>query len=101
MPQQIDSETANRHGLDPDAEIFRPGGCDLCRDTGYKGRLAVFEIIRINTRLAEMIQANETVGAMKKAAIEDGMSLLQQSAMTKVASGETGLDEALSLCVNH
>jgi type IV pilus assembly protein PilB len=100
-PQQLDDETAKRYGLDPQAEIFRPAGCNNCRDTGYKGRLAVFEIIRINTRLGEMIQANETVGAMKRAAVEDGMSLLPQSAMTKVVSGETGLEEALSICVNH
>ena len=63
--------------------------------------MAVFEIIRVNARLGEMIQSGETVGAMKRAAVEDGMSLLQQSAMKKVCAGETGLEEALSLSVNH
>lgn len=100
-PTEIDAASAARFGIDPNTPIFRPAGCSVCRDTGYKGRIAVFEIIRINAQLGEMIQSRETVSAMKKAAVEDGMSLLEQSAISKVISGDTGLDEAISLCVNH
>jgi type IV pilus assembly protein PilB len=101
QPTEIDPASAKRFGLDPQTPIFQPGGCSLCRDTGYKGRIAVFEIIRINGQLSEMIQARETVGKLKRVAIEDGMSLLEQSAMAKVISGDTGMDEAISLCVGH
>jgi type IV pilus assembly protein PilB len=98
---QVDPESAKRYGIDPRAVVFRPSGCSRCRETGYKGRLAVFEIIRINSRLSEMIQAGETVEAIKRAAVADGMSLLQQSAISKVVAGDTSLEEALSICVNH
>ncbi len=101
VPAQIDAESAARYKIDPDAVVFGPAGCSRCRDTGYRGRLAVFEIIRVNSRLSEMIQTGETVEAMKRAAVADGMSLLQQSAISKVVLGDTSLEEALSICVNH
>ena len=101
IAEQVDPESAKRYEINPKAVIFRPGGCSRCRETGYKGRLAVFEIIRINSQLSEMIQTGETVAAMKRAAAADGMKSLQQSAVTKVVSGDTSLEEALSICVNH
>jgi type IV pilus assembly protein PilB len=98
---RVDPDSAKRYGIDPRAVVFRPRGCSRCRETGYSGRFAVFEIIRINGRLSEMIQAGETVEAMKRAAVADGMSLLQQSAISKVVAGDTSLEEALSIRVNH
>lgn len=100
-PEQIDPESAQHYDIDPRAIVFRPSGCSRCRETGYRGRLAVFEIIRVNNRLSEMIQTGETVESMKRAAVADGMSLLQQSAVSKVVAGDTSLEEALSICVNH
>jgi type IV pilus assembly protein PilB len=100
VPTQLDPETAARYGIDPKAVVFKPGGCSRCRETGYRGRLAVFEIIRINTEIAEMIQAGDSVDKMQKAAVADGMKLLKHSALEKVVSGDTGLDEALSVCVH-
>ena len=82
-PYQLDAAIAKQHGLDPKVPVFRGKGCPRCRDTGYRGRLAVFEIIRINSQLSEMIQSGETVDALKRAAIEDGMTLLAQSAAAK------------------
>ena len=100
VPTQLDPASAERYGIDPKTVVFKPAGCSRCRETGYRGRLAVFEIIRINTEIAEMIQAGETVEKMQKAAVADGMKLLKHSALEKVVSGETGLDEALSVCVH-
>ena len=51
IAEQVDPESAKRYEINPRAVIFRPGGCSRCRETGYKGRLAVFEIIRINSQL--------------------------------------------------
>ena len=100
-PYQLDAAIAKRHGLDPSVPVFRAKGCARCRETGYRGRLAVFEIIRINSQLREMIQSGETVDALKRAAMADGMTLLAQSAAAKVKTGETSLEEALSLCTEH
>lgn len=101
IPCQLDAESSKRFGIPREIPVFRAGGCERCRDVGYKGRLAVFEVIRINQRLKDMIQAGESVGAMKRAAAEDGMKLLAQSAAAKVADGLTSLEEAVSLCNEH
>ena len=100
-PYQMDAAMAKRYAIDARAPVFRATGCSRCRETGYRGRLAVFEIIRINAQLREMIQAGDTIEAMKRAASAEGMTLLSQSAAAKVESGETSLEEALSLCAEH
>ena len=100
-PYQLDRETAERFEVDPNSVVFRPKGCGRCRESGYRGRLAVFEIIRINQRLRDMIQAEATLGEMKKCIVDDGMSLLGQSALKKVLAGDTSMEEAISLCGSH
>ncbi len=100
-PCQVSADSAKRYNLDPGTIIHEAVGCARCRETGYRGRLAVFEMIRINQNLRDMIQAGETVGNMQRAAVDDGMSLLGESALKKVVAGETSFDEALSLAVQH
>ncbi|QDT13324.1 GspE/PulE family protein [Planctomycetes bacterium K23_9] len=100
-PCQLDAETAARYDVPADTVVFKANGCARCRDTGYKGRVAVFEMIRINREIREMIQRGATVGEMQQAAVDDGMKLLAQSAVVKVVAGETSLEEALSLCESH
>ena len=46
-PYACDPETAARYGLEPGAPLYRPKGCDACRGTGYRGRVGIFEVIRI------------------------------------------------------
>lgn len=100
QPYQLDEITAERYGLDPSATLYRPGGCPTCRDSGYKGRLAVFEVVRITPRLSQLIQQRGTVDQLRVAARESGMSLLAHSAMQKVLQGVTSLEEALGVIVS-
>lgn len=101
QPYEVDTEIAERYAIQPGSILYKPGGCNKCRDTGYKGRTAVFEIIRINRELKEMIQAGDTLTAMQNAATADGMKLLRHSAITRVVGGVTSLEEAISLCNEH
>lgn len=101
VPYQIDLEASQRYGISRDEPVFRPGSCSRCRETGYKGRLAVFEVIRINQTLKDLIQRGASIGEMQQAAIADGMQLLSDSAADKVAEGLTSLEEAISLCSSH
>ncbi|MEL6105931.1 MAG: GspE/PulE family protein [Planctomycetota bacterium] len=101
MPYQLDEEGSRRFGIPREIPVFRAGGCSRCRETGYKGRLAVFEVIRINAELKDMILNGESVIEMQKRAVADGMKLLAQSAAAKVADGVTSVEEAISLCNSH
>jgi type IV pilus assembly protein PilB len=96
----LDAATMRRFDVPDGAQLHRPGGCKDCRDRGYRGRVGVFEVIRINRRLADMIQAREPLPQLRNTAIESGMKLLGQSAMDKACQGLTSLEEAVSIVVS-
>lgn len=92
-----DSETARRHSLQAGQPLYRPRGCSACRGTGYKGRVGAFEVIRITRELANLIQNAAPLPEMRELATAQGMKLLCENAMEKVVSGQTSLEEALSV----
>ncbi len=70
-------------------------GCGHCRGTGYKGRVAVAEVLILNDELREMVAAKAPVSEMKQRAAESGWVDLRVSALDLVASGKTTLSEVL------
>jgi type IV pilus assembly protein PilB len=100
-PYELDEETAQRVKIAPGQTIYRPVGCKDCRDLGYRGRVGVFEVIRINRELAEQIQTRAPLEQMRKSAVANGMKLLSHSAIEKVCQGLTSLEEALSITVSE
>ena len=89
--------TAQRFGLEDGETLYRPGACKECRETGYRGRVGIFEVIRITSDLAKLIQTRATVPELRKVATGLGMKLLRDSALEKVRQGTTSLEEALSV----
>ena len=96
-PYECDAETARRHGLDPARPLFKPKGCPACRGTGYRGRIGIFEVIRITPKLATLIQNRAPVPALRQSARDQGMKLLSESAIDKVREGLSSLEESLSV----
>jgi type IV pilus assembly protein PilB len=94
---EVDEEVAAEHGLTPGETIYRPKGCIQCRRLGYRGRVGVFEVIRITPRLTQLIQKRTPLDQLRKAAREEGMKMLYDSAIDKVRQGLTSLEEALSV----
>jgi type IV pilus assembly protein PilB len=78
-----------------DVRFMRGIGCDRCSNTGYRGRIAVFEIMEITPRLREMIIKGATAQQLKEEAIKEGMLTLYESALQKVYNGVTTLEEVL------
>ncbi|MBM4108618.1 MAG: type II/IV secretion system protein [Phycisphaerae bacterium] len=80
----------------PDERHVRGKGCRACRTTGYRGRLGVFELFRLNDRTREMIMHHANARQIAHAAIEDGeLSLLKHDGLAKVRAGVTTLAEVL------
>jgi type IV pilus assembly protein PilB len=100
-PQECAPEIADRYGLQPGETLYRPGGCKECRETGYRGRVGVFEVIRITERIADLIQARTPLPQLRRAATEQGMKLLAHSALEKACQGITSLEEALSVTISE
>lgn len=77
-------------------KVFQGRGCEVCNNTGYKGRLAIYEVLQVTPKVRELILRNASTDDIKKQAIRDGMKTLRMSALTKVAQGLTTLEEAVS-----
>ena len=80
-----------------DLEAYEPVGCTRCAAMGYRGRVGVFEVIRITPRLTGLIQKRTPLDQLRKAAREEGMKMLFDSALDKVRQGLTSLEAALSV----
>ncbi len=76
-----------------EAKFMKGRGCNSCQKTGYKGRIAVFEMMLLDSRIRELIFANATTAEIRKYAISRGMKTLYQDAIRKVLSGYSTFDE--------
>lgn len=77
------------------AKIFKPNGCSRCNNTGYKGRVGLFEAMKINQEVKELILAKAGSKAIKRAAINNGMLSLRMSGIEKIKNGVTSIEEVL------
>ncbi len=80
---------------DQPLELARGRGCPYCRNTGYRGRLAVFEMLTMNTEIEELILSHAPSSRIKRAAVEHGMKDLRQDCIAKVLAGKTTVEELL------
>ncbi|MFT6068831.1 MAG: type IV pilus assembly protein PilB [Bacteriovoracaceae bacterium] len=76
-------------------KVYKGTGCEYCNNTGYKGRVAIYEVMGMSTMLKEVILREGSADDIKRQAIKDGMKTLRMCALTKVAQGLTTLDEAV------
>ena len=72
-----------------------PVGCDRCRGTGYRGRIGIFEIFRLNDEMHELVLKRESTRTLADCARKHGMRTLGQSGWEKVKAGYTSFDEVL------
>ncbi|MCP4147773.1 MAG: type IV-A pilus assembly ATPase PilB [bacterium] len=77
------------------ANIFEPNGCEKCNNTGYKGRLGLFEVMEIDEELREQIMLGASTAELRQKAKERGMLTLRMSGIAKIKSGQTSMDEVL------
>ena len=78
-----------------DLNILKPKGCEACNNTGYKGRIALYEVMPINDDIREMILNRVQSRDVKKKAIEQGMITLRRSGLIKIKNGITSVEEVL------
>ena len=76
-------------------QAHRAVGCLECRDTGYRGRAGVYEIMLLNDNIKPLITADTDLVALRRAAFKDGMRSLRLSGAQKIAAGMTTLEEVL------
>ncbi|MEY2546641.1 MAG: type pilus assembly protein PilB [Verrucomicrobiota bacterium] len=82
-----------------DAQVMRGAGCDLCRGTGYKGRMGIFEIFIIDDEVRHMINKRSSTLNLRQRARELGMRTLREDGVRKVLAGLTTADEVISITI--
>jgi type IV pilus assembly protein PilB len=80
-------------------ELFRPVGCSVCAKTGYKGRLALHEVMQVSEAVERLAVERASATAIGEVARSEGMLTLREDGMAKVAQGITSVDEILRVVV--
>lgn len=93
-PYQPDRELLNKLGLPPaDYTFYRETGCEDCGFTGYKGRVAVFEILEVTGEIKELIAQKRSESEIINAALSNGMQTLSVAGVEKVVAGVSSVTE--------
>lgn len=78
-------------------KIYDPKGCKECMNTGYRGRLGVYEFMPMTAKLRAMVLARASLDDLKTEAVHEGMVTLRNAALRQVLAGVTSLDEAMRI----
>jgi type IV pilus assembly protein PilB len=76
-------------------KTYKGDGCSTCNNTGYKGRIGLYEVMEVNDDIRELILIGASSLELRKKAIEDGMITLRESGLHKVRAGLTTLEEVV------
>jgi type IV pilus assembly protein PilB len=79
--------------------LHRPGGCSACSKTGYKGRLALHEVMTVNEQVERLTVERAAADSIGRAAAAGGMTSLRDDGFAKVLAGHTSLEEILRVVV--
>ncbi|HEY0515074.1 MAG TPA: type IV-A pilus assembly ATPase PilB, partial [Thermoanaerobaculia bacterium] len=76
-------------------KLFRGRGCDRCSNTGYKGRVGLYEVLEVDDELKEMILSGGSAFELRQKAMQNGMMSLRLSGLQKIRDGMTTIDEVV------
>jgi type IV pilus assembly protein PilB len=96
-PVAITEEMLVEQGIHGEGEIsaYGPVGCVRCGNTGYRGRLGVFEVMTMSQKIRELTVARASADAISEVAVAEGMRRLHEDGLDKVKAGQTSLAEVL------
>ncbi len=78
-----------------DLTVYRGNGCSKCNNTGYKGRVGLYEVMECGDNLRQLVLEGASAIEIKRTAVEEGMITLRQSGLTKIKEGMTTIDEVV------
>ncbi len=81
--------------LPPGTKFYKGKGCEHCRNTGYRGRIGIFEVMKLNDRIRELVVTRPPTSAIRALAREYGMKTLWEDGMRKVLNGVTTIEEVM------
>jgi type IV pilus assembly protein PilB len=109
LVRRLCKECNSRHNLTPEAlvdigftkeeaekvKVYKPVGCNACHNTGYKGRIGLYEVMEVTDEIRDLILSRAQSKEIKKKAMENGMTTLRRSGLKKIMEGITSVEEVL------
>jgi type IV pilus assembly protein PilB len=103
--ENIPEETLMQLGITREditgGKCYRGKGCDACSNTGYKGRVAIYEVMPMTKSVKELLLKGATTAELRSEAAQAGMDTLRVSGLKKVAQGVSTLEEVLRVTVGE
>ncbi len=102
IPEEIPYDVLIRAGYPEEeahqmTQLWAPKGCPKCNNRGYKGRVALYEVMKMTANLREMVLQGASTDELRNKAEEDGMLTLRRSGLIKARDGMTSLEEVLKV----
>jgi general secretion pathway protein E len=97
MPGDIWKALAEDWPVERPKKIYRPVGCPECRQTGYRGRSGLYELLTVSAQFSQLIQPQTDMAALRKQAMADGLKPLRIAGALKIAEGVTTAEEVLKV----
>jgi type IV pilus assembly protein PilB len=82
-------------------KFFYGTGCDKCNNTGYRGRLGLYEIMLFNDEIRELVMANASTNVLRSASVKNGMTLLRQNGLAAIYDGVTTIEEVVKETISE
>lgn len=99
-PSEMEKALFRKRGMKITDKIFRGKGCDYCNNTGYKGRLAIHEILVIDDEIRSMMMNHKSISEIKTYVLKKGMIFLVDDGLLKVKQGLTTIEEVLRVAID-
>jgi type IV pilus assembly protein PilB len=90
-----EQELFHSNKIEPPSEVMAPQGCEYCHNTGYRGRIGIYEILRVDREIEQMIYKGALTSDIEDVAAKGGTILLRNQSLQKVAQQITSVEEAL------
>ncbi len=95
VPYDPPAKMLEEFELPPGTKFYKGKGCEHCRNTGYRGRIGIFEVMKLNDRIRELVVTRPPTSAIRALAREFGMKTLWEDGMRKVLNGVTTIEEVM------
>ena len=96
---EVTPEYLKRVGLNPDdfqdITFYKGAGCHICNNTGFKGRIGIYEIMTMSPKLQELILEKVSADRIQELAVKEGMKTLRDAGIEKLKRGITTIEEVL------
>lgn len=90
-----DAITSKHFGTNSELRIYKGRGCKICHNTGYVGRIGIFEVLEVSKEIKRLITEKEDSDVIVKQAVKEGMTTMLDDGLNKVSRGFTTLEEVL------